>query len=267
MIKMNDLIILIAVSAILMAIKTNIASSLLFSYDSSEAVLNWELPPSIRQPVIEQFSDEDDLLIRQLSKAVPGTYQYKPSTALQMVKPRSLNEYEDEDGDDGQDDSSETLAKHLTKLAASSSNTNYQSSGLIPLTGGQSSYTPMEVVPLDYLKYLKDLDDVDPKILNRYKLNKRKKAMSSNLDNLHKKLPLTDGKRKSRNKNKSKVSKKKSYYDDDEIIPEDGSEINSHRHSGNNQELATLLTRLLIVSVLSGRNESGPPCPSTRMDI
>lgn len=222
---------------IVMIILTDIISSGSMSNydDSSEAILNWESPPHTRkdQRQIENFVDEDELLLKHLSKAVPGTYHYKPSTSLQLVRPQLLDQrYDDDEGSDDSDDqndSGETLAAHLTKLASSSSNNNYRSSDLLSsFNGGHNSYKPMDIVPLEYLKYLKELDNVDPQTLNR----QRKKSKSSDSD--QRKLPLTDGKRKrTRNKNKSKVPKK-SYIDDDEIIPENGSEVNSHKNLGNN---------------------------------
>ena len=201
-------------------------------YESSEAIFNWERPNS-HPASLEQFSDEDELLLKQLSKAEAGTYRYKPSTSLQMVSSPS-REGEEEESDEEND--GVTLAEHLTKLAASSSNNNYQSSSaLVPLShGSTNSYTPMDVIPFEYLKYIKDLDGIDTSILNGA-LNRRKKS-----NTVLEKLSLADGRvKKKRQRKKSGnefKTQKKSYYDEEDM-PEDGSDINlhhtSHRKSGN----------------------------------
>ena len=199
-------------------------------YESSEAIFNWERPNG-HPASLEQFSDEDELLLKQLSKAKPGTYRYKPSTSLQMVSSPS-REGEEEESDEEND--GVTLAEHLTKLAASSSNNNYQSSALAPLGhGSTNSYTPMDVIPFEYLKYIKDLDGIDTSILHGG-LNRKKKSNTA-----LEKLSLTDGRvKKKRQRKKSGnefKTQKKSFYDEDDM-PEDGSDINphtSHRKSGN----------------------------------
>lgn len=205
-------------------------------YESSEAIFNWERPNG-HPASLEQFSDEDELLLKQLSKVKPGTYRYKPSTSLQMVSsPVREGEKEESDEENIEENAGITLAEHLTKLAASSSNNNYQSSSaLTPLSrSSTNSYTPMDVIPFEYLKYIKDLDGIDTSVLNGA-LNRKKKS-STALE----KLSLADGRvKKKRQRKKSEnefKTQKKSYYDEDEM-PEDGSDINSHhtshRKSGN----------------------------------
>lgn len=224
---MNRIILFKSVLIIIIIITSNGVNSVF--YESSEAIFNWERPNG-HPASLERFSDEDELLLKQLSKAKPGTYRYKPSTSLQMVSSPS-REGEEEESDENE---GITLAEHLTKLAASSSNNNYRSSALAPLSpGSTNSYTPMDVIPFEYLKYIKDLDGIDTSVLNGA-LNRKKKSNTA-----LEKLSLADGRVKKRQRKKSGngfKTQKKSYYDEDDM-PEDGSDINphhaSHRKSGN----------------------------------
>lgn len=225
-----------------------------YSPDKSEAILNWERPSNF-----EQFSDEDELLIKRLSSASPGTYQYKPSTDLQLINNRDQGN----NAQDDEDDNSDTLASHLTKLAASSSNNfnNYQ-----PQSMFSPPYQSMDVVPLEYLKHIKDLDNIDPSLISRHVMNKRRKSMAS----MPRKLSLNEGKRKSKKKMKNPTPTKKSInYQDEDEIPDDGSSVSLSKHPGN-QQLIIFCFRLLKLTSLckiSGGAEGNQARASTRLDI